>query len=141
MRTFLTLACLLCSSFCFAGKQLEELYHSVYRLDEALLQKDTVTLNRLLRDDVSYGHSNGWIERKQDVIRDLYNGKLVYKEIKQDAKPHVTFAGNAGRVVMDLSVRVLVDGKELLLKLNVLQLWLYEKKEWKLWGRQSVKIG
>jgi hypothetical protein len=34
-----------------------------------------------LHNDVSYGHSNGWVETKTNIIKNLYNGKLAYKKI------------------------------------------------------------
>ena len=50
-------------------------------LNSALRQKDTVVLKKLLHKKLSYGHYNGWIESRQEVMTDLHNGKLVYNSI------------------------------------------------------------
>ncbi|MCU0322172.1 MAG: hypothetical protein MUE72_07130 [Chitinophagaceae bacterium] len=34
-------------------------------LNEALLKKDTVRLSVLLHEDISYGHSNGWLRSRE----------------------------------------------------------------------------
>ena len=37
-------------------------------LNSALIQKDSLLLVKLLHPSLSYGHSNGWVENKQEVI-------------------------------------------------------------------------
>lgn len=112
-------------------------------LDKALLEKDTAMLNWLLDNRVEYGHSNGWIETKRNVIDDLYNGKLVYQKINtQDIKEERQGKISVVRFVTD--VDVLVDNVPVKLKLAVLQIWKVKYKDggWHrvLIARQSVKI-
>ena len=115
------------------------LERSVEELDKALISKDTVVLKRLFSDDLSYGHSNGWIENKQEIIEDLYNGKLTYKQIsKQSQKVNVSGDAGAVRLVADFDVEM--NGKPIQLKLSVLQVWIWKNKHWVLFARQSTKI-
>jgi hypothetical protein len=66
----------------FAKKANEErLKVAIADFDKALIDKDSIALKRLLSDELSYGHSNAWLENKQEVIADLYNGKLTYKKL------------------------------------------------------------
>lgn len=110
-------------------------------LDRALIEKDTVFLNRYLSAQLKYGHSNGWIETKDELKAHLFNGKLSYKSIVGNgAGPTVVIEGKTGLVREEIIVDVLLDGKALNLKLSVLQVWIFRKGEWILLGRQSTKV-
>src|SRR4051812_7067196 len=82
MKYFFTILLFCFSGFVFAQKPDAKILRSaVAYFDRALVSKDSAALKQLLSDDLSYGHSNGWIQSKKDVIGDLYNGKLTYKAI------------------------------------------------------------
>jgi hypothetical protein len=107
--------------------------------DKALVSKDSVELKKLLSDSLSYGHSNGWIETKADVIGDLFNGKLTYKQINAPS-PDITVEGKTASARMTVDADVLMDGKPMSFKLKVLQVWVWKNKHWQLFARQSVKM-
>lgn len=117
----------------------ETLSKTVASLNQALTLKDTVTLKKLLHKKVTYGHSNGWIENKRAVIEDLYNGKLVYKNITTGPLT-IMEEENIASVRTDTEVDIIYEGQELKMKLHVLQVWIKEKKGWLLISRQSTKI-
>jgi hypothetical protein len=112
---------------------------SVKTLDEALVKQDTIQLGRLLSNELTYGHSNGWVQTKREVIDDLYNGKLSYKNIKGSDKK-VVLEGNIASVRMDAEVIAVMNGNVIQLKLKVLQVWIWKNKNWELFARQSVKM-
>ena len=113
--------------------------HSVAALDRAMLQKDTVALVKLLHTNVTYGHSNGWVETKPDVIRDLQTGYLVYDKL--DASDMKIMAGEGwASVRMKLNAKGKVNNKDFDLQLHVLQVWKRVKKGWQLIARQSTKV-
>ena len=137
MRYLLTIALVIAGSLVYG--QTNFLREAVAKLDRALLNKDTVTLKQLLHTDLTYGHSNGWIESKNDVIRDLYNGKLSYRAIKttdQQWKAGKDWASvrSTAAVVYDL------NGSAGEMKLHVLQVWIKTNKGWQLMARQSTKL-
>lgn len=108
-------------------------------LDRALLAKDSVSLNKLLDDNMTYGHSNGWIETKRDVVNDLFNGKLTYKQIEVATKD-IKVSGRFAVVRMKADVNVTVSNTPVQVKLNILQVWHRKHKHWVLMARQSVKL-
>jgi hypothetical protein len=112
---------------------------AIIELDRALLNKDTSYLNVLLDKDIAYGHSNGWIETKRDVIDDLYNGKLTYKQINTTEKK-IEVRGKVSIVRTKADVDVVVSSAPVHLKLGILQVWRLKHKRWVLIARQSVKI-
>ncbi len=106
----------------------------------AMVKKDSVTMNKLVHKKVSYGHSNNWIENKKEMVMDLYNGKLSYSKIEQ-SKVQVEIVRETAIVRSIMDIDATLDGKTSSFKLQVLQVWVWKKKEgWKLLGRQSVSV-
>src|SRR5690349_8373776 len=50
----------------------------------AMVQKDTVLLERLLAQDLVYVHSNALKENKQEHIRSIITGKIVYQRMDRE---------------------------------------------------------
>ena len=137
MKGKITILLLIVSSFTFA--QSSFLKEAVVKLDKALVAKDTVVLKQLLHKDLTYGHSNGWIETKADVIKDLQVGKLAYDKIEsKDLQWTVT--NNIATMRSTTEVGFRLDNKPGELKLHVLQVWLKTNKGWQLLSRQSTKL-
>lgn len=106
---------------------------------EALVQSDSITLAKFLHDDLSYGHSNGWIETKEKLIYNHLNRILVYHEINT-SELQVQITGNIAVARCNASCEVALEGKPLTLKLHICQVWLHTKDGWQLLARQSTKI-
>jgi len=140
MRVIATILLLLIGCNLFAQKaDNKSLDKSIADFDKALLSKDSASLNGLLSNDLFYGHSNGWVETKKELIADLFNGKLVYKTITPKEE-HRTIEGNTAAVRSYAEIDCVMDGKPLSFKLKVLQVWMWKNKHWELFARQSVKI-
>jgi len=136
MKFRLTILLLLISSFTFAQSSLKE---AVTKLNVALVLKDTAVLKQLLHDDLSYGHSNAWIETKTDLMKNLYNGKLSYGKV-ETKELTISESGNHANVRSTTEIEYLLDGKEGKLKLHVLQVWIRTNNRWQLLARQSTKL-
>ncbi len=126
-------------TYSLAFAQTSFLKEAVVKFDKALIAKDTVTLKQLLHKDLSYGHSNAWVETKEDVIKDLLSGKLAYSKI--DSKDFTWSASKDWATVRTTSaINFVLDGKEGTLQLHVMQCWLKTNKGWQLVARQSTKL-
>ena len=119
------------------AKRLNE---AIAAFDQALINRDSVALKELLNEKVKYGHSNGWIENKKEVIADLYNGTLTYKKINTTV-PDIVIAGNTAAVRTNAEIDAAMTGTAMSFKLKVLQVWVWKGKHWTLLARQSVKNG
>ncbi|MCW3121371.1 MAG: hypothetical protein JWQ38_863 [Flavipsychrobacter sp.] len=140
MKALVTILFLFVSGSLFAQKaDTKGLDKAIGDFDKALIARDSVALKRLLSDNILYGHSNGWIETKKELIADLYNGKLTYTSItpKIDSK---TTEGNTVAVRSYAEIDCVMDGKPLSFKLKVLQVWAKKNGNWELFARQSVKM-
>ena len=137
MRILLFVTLLFVHTAVFA--QTSFLKEAVSKLDKALVSKDTVTLKQLLHKNLSYGHSNAWVENKQEVISDLVSGKLSYLKIESRDQKWETDKDWA-TVRSTTEIRFKLDGKEGELKMHVLQVWMKTNKGWQLLARQSTKL-
>jgi hypothetical protein len=109
-------------------------------LDKALISKDEKALQQLLHKDVSYGHSSGWVQNKNDIIADFKSGKLVYNKIENSAVIIVAQNKKWATVRTNTNAEGELDHKAFQLKLHVLQVWMKTKKGWQLFARQSAKL-
>ena len=120
------------------SEQQEVVMMKMLELKTALIQKDSVSLSKLLADDVSYGHSNGWLQGKADLIRDVVSGVQDYKTI-EPSNLNIRVYENTAVVTMQSKSNMIFQGKPLDLSMNVLLVWVKKNNDWKLIARQSVK--
>lgn len=106
---------------------------------QALVNKNTVSINQQTDKALSYGHSNGWIETKSEMIKNLETGYASYKSIKEDSL-QVTINGKVAhaRFVGDYTVS-LNGGRMNTYHLKVLEVWVRKGKRWVLFARQAVR--
>src|SRR3982751_3953367 len=104
MKRILSLLAVL--SFVFANAQTEEekLTAALKEFHQALVNKNTASINQQADKALSYGHSNGWVETKADMIKDLETGFIAYHSYKEDSL-NITMDGTMAnaRFVADIS--------------------------------------
>ena len=108
-------------------------------LKNALLTKDSVGLSALLADDVTYGHSTGFIQTKAQLIRDVMSGVQDYKSI-EPSDMNIRIYDNAAIVVLKLKTNLIAKGKPMDLNMYATFTWVKIGNEWKLVARQAVKL-
>jgi hypothetical protein len=108
-------------------------------LKTSLVGKDSVTLSGLLADDVTYGHTNGIIQTKAQLIRSVVSGEQDYKSI-DPSNMLVRIYENTGVVTMNSKVTMNYQDKPLEMNMFVTLVWIKDNNDWKLVARQSVKF-
>jgi len=121
------------------AQEASQLISLAQALNQALVQKDSLQLTKLLHPSLSYGHSNGWIETKQELIENNASDFLIYTNIITDTI-HCQRSKNYAIVRFQAIHEVVLKGKAIRLKLHVCQVWIQSKKRWQLLARQSTKI-
>jgi tRNA/tmRNA/rRNA uracil-C5-methylase (TrmA/RlmC/RlmD family) len=116
------------------------LKNAMQQLDKALLQKDETILNSVLHKDLSYGHSNGWIQSKSDILNDFTSGKLTYSKIENNSSAIIVINKEYATVKTNTNAEGVVNGTEFKLTLHIMQFWIKTKKGWQLITRQSTKL-
>jgi hypothetical protein len=109
------------------------------KLDKAMLEKDEAVLKQVLHRNVSYGHSNAWIQTKEDVLNDFKSGKLVYNKIENSSASIINISKKWATVKTNTNAEGTVNGTAFKLTLHVMQVWMNTKKGWQLFARQSAK--
>ncbi len=116
----------------------EKLIATVKEFHQALVNKNTVSLNQQTDKALSYGHSNGWVETKKDLINDLETGLISYQGFKEDSIT-VNINGNVANVRFKAEINATMNGISSSFKLRVLEVWVKKSKRWVLFARQAVK--
>jgi hypothetical protein len=116
--------------------------NAMLQLNMALVAKDTATIKKLVHPQVSFGHSNGWVQAYSNVINDLCNGRLQYRSIEEQGVTSLQLTKSTAIVRNRLSVQGVVNGNTAFdMHLYVLQVWVKVKRKWVLLARQSIKAG
>lgn len=140
MKVLLTIVFLLTGLFALTQVDSLGLKVIMQKLDKALLEKDDELLQGVLHQDASFGHSNGWIQRKEDVLKDFKSGKLIYSKIENTSAFIVAINKKWATVRTHTNAEGLVNGNAFKLSLHVMQVWIQTKKGWQLLARQSAKL-
>jgi hypothetical protein len=131
--------------FCVFGysqkysRQEKQLLSQANRLDSLMQNNDSKILD-FLEKDVSFGHSNGWIQNLDDFKEDFSSKKVVYKEIKQTGVSEIKKFKNTFSVRRKIKVTGFYKSELFEMNLSLLEIWIKNKFQWKLWSRQSVEI-
>jgi hypothetical protein len=112
---------------------------AVERLRAAMVDPDRATLEALVAEQLSYGHSSGKVDTKASFIRDLLDGTSNFESI--------TLTDQSIGVLRDVAtVRHTLTGATQdagkppgTVKLHVLTVWVRDGKDWKLLARQAVR--
>ena len=138
MKFLLTVVLLSVSFIGLAQTDEEKLIATVKEFHQALVNKNTISINQQTDKALSYGHSNGWVENKTDIINDLQTGYISYQYFKEDSIA-VTINGNMANVRFVADITATLKGTTSNFHLKVLEVWVKKGKRWVLFARQAVK--
>jgi hypothetical protein len=102
--------------------------------------KDSVTLNGLFAKTLTYGHSGGKIENREEALHGIITNKstytdtslISYKVMLNDDVAIVRF------IMREMETKP--GAQPAPLNLAIMLVWTKEKGKWKLFGRQAVKL-
>jgi len=123
------------------SKDEKELTEKTYLLSHTIFgTKDSLTLEKLAAMTVSYGHSHGNLQNRDEMIKAVTKNQSKYTD---------TAVSNIKIFIQDKTaiVRYLFKAKENKkdgtvtdLDFSMMLVWIKEKGEWKLMGRQAVSV-
>ncbi|MET0635692.1 MAG: nuclear transport factor 2 family protein [Chitinophagaceae bacterium] len=112
---------------------------AVADLTKALINADSSSLAALFMDQLTYGHSSGIVENKQQAIERLITGKSDFVTIDL-SEQQVQVLGKTAIVRHIFSATTNDGGKPGDVKIKVLQVWQKVDGKWKLLARQAVRL-
>lgn len=121
------------------SKREKALLIQVSKLDSFMQSNDSKILT-LFSDDVSFGHSNGWVQNYQDFKTDFESGKVKYQSVNQIELKEFKIKNKFANLRRIIAVKGLYKNEIFELKLSVLEFWIRQKGIWKLWSRQSATL-
>jgi hypothetical protein len=139
VKTIFTL--LVICTFVVAQAQSEEskVIATSKEFHQALVQQNKVSINQQTDKAISYGHSNGWIQNKTDLIKDFETGRISYQSIKEDSIT-VTMNGNMASVRFVGDFTATNNGVKSDNHLKVLEVWVKKGNRWILFSRQGYRV-
>jgi ketosteroid isomerase-like protein len=108
-------------------------------LRKALLEADKAKLDQVASAQISYGHSDGRVETKDQFI----NGVMTRKQtVKSLAFPELKVAvvGDAAIARHIYLSESELEGKQTTTKIGALQVWQKQNGGWKLLARQGFRL-
>jgi hypothetical protein len=104
-----------------------------------LVQQNKAFINQKTDEALSYGHSNGWIQTRTDMVKDFETGRISYQSIKEDSIS-VTMNGNIANVRFVGDFTATNNGVKSDNHLKVLEVWVKKGKSWILVSRQGYRL-
>ncbi len=116
-----------------------EVEEAVELLRKQLLDPEKEALQNLTSEKLTYGHSAGLIENREEFMESLLSGKFNFETLDLTEQT-IDISGETAIVRHHLTGNTADVGKEPgTANLKVLQVWQKQDGNWKLLARQAVK--
>jgi ketosteroid isomerase-like protein len=111
---------------------------AVEKLKKAMIDGDRASLNAVASEKLSYGHSGGHVEGREEFVEKIASGKSDFVTIDLSEQT-ITVSGNVAVVRHLLNATTNDNNTPGTVKLKVLLVWHKEKGGWRMLARQAVK--
>ncbi len=106
----------------------------------AMMSRDVQALRRMLADDLTYTHSSGQLETKEQLIESIASGAFQYLAILPEGALDVRVYGDAAVVTGKGTFRVRAGGEERSLKLRFTDVYIVRGDVWQMVAWQSTRL-
>jgi ketosteroid isomerase-like protein len=120
-------------------KQEKAVANAVEQLRKAMIDADSVMLDKLVSEKLSYGHSGGALDNKTVFIQKIVSGKSDFVTIELPDQT-ISVSKNVAIVRHKLNATTNDNGKPGEVHLVVMLIWQKLHGDWKLLARQAVKL-
>ncbi|QHF45180.1 DUF4440 domain-containing protein [Pseudomonas sp. S35] len=127
------------SGYVAAAPADKDVAQAVDHLTQAMLHKDIKQLQALTAEQLTYGHSSGKIQNKQEFIADIETGRSGFKTLEMQ-KQSITLQGDTALVRNHFHAQAVNSGVEVPTDIENFQVWQKQKGHWLLIGRQAFKF-
>ena len=121
------------------SKKEKQVTAAVEQLRIAMVDGDRSKLEHIVNDQLSYGHSSGLVENKQEFIEKIVSGKSDFVTIDL-AEQSVAVSGKTAIVRHILNAKTNDSGKPGEVHLKIMLVFQKMNGGWKLLARQAVKM-
>ena len=122
-----------------AGWHEKAVVAAVEKLRVAMIDANKTELEKLVAEELSYGHSGGHIDDKKDFVEKIVSGKSDFVTIELSEQT-ISVSGKTAIVRHILKAKTNDAGKPGEVHLRILLVWQKQAGKWKLLARQAVKM-
>ncbi len=112
---------------------------SVEALNNAMVNPENALFEELVMEELSYGHSSGKVQNKEEFIDDLINGSFDFQAISISDQT-IDIIGQTAIVRHILSANAAKDETPVEIRLGVFLVYQNQNNRWKLLARQAFKL-
>ncbi len=120
------------------SKDEKTIAEAVETLRNAMINADAAILDKIIAEELSYGHSGGNIENKKEFIESLTSGKSDFVTMDLTGQT-IKVVNKTALVRHKLSAQTSNAGVASTINLFVLLVWQKQGGVWKLLARQAAK--
>jgi ketosteroid isomerase-like protein len=121
------------------SKQQKQVEEKVEQLRKAMVDGDSVMLNKLASENLMYRHSGGHIDDKKEFVNKLASGKSDFVSIELLEQKISVINKKVVIVYHTLDAKTNDSGKPADVHLYVMLVWEKQQGNWKLVARQAAK--
>lgn len=112
---------------------------AVETLTKAMIDGSKPALESIVSDALSYGHSSGKVQNKAEFVEAIASGQSDFVTINLTDQT-IVVKNQTAIVRHKLSAQTNDAGKPGTVNIGVMLVWVKEKDNWKLLGRQAFKL-
>lgn len=116
----------------------QEVRAAVAAFNQAARSGDAATLDRLLSEDLFYGHSNALMENKAVCIEHLLRGRIDFQD-----EPGSTVQLYGGTGIFHAKAKAhnpKPDGSVVIVPLDIVQVWVKGAAGWQMVARHTTRL-
>ena len=121
------------------SKAEKTVQQKILQLKLAMINADSVMLDKLTDASLSYGHSGGTVEGKDAFIKKIISGKSDFVSIDISDQT-ILMSGKTAVVRYLMNAKTNDNGSPGEVHLRVLLIWQKTRGAWKLLARQAIKF-
>lgn len=120
------------------SKSTKQVEAAVHEFTKAMEDGNVQQLSRMAADQLSYGHSSGKVENKQEFLQTFASGATDFVKI-DITEQTITISGNTAIVRHLFEADTNDNNKPGHIKLKILTVWKKVNSRWVLLARQAVR--
>ena len=120
------------------SKAEQQVASTVEKFRTAMVDGDGAVLNELTDASLTYAHSSGKLENRNEFVDAIASGKSDFKSINLSDQT-INVVNNTAIVRHRLTGDVVDNGNAMSVNLTVLLVWVKQSGKWKLVARQAIK--
>jgi ketosteroid isomerase-like protein len=106
---------------------------------EVMTKGDLAALTKILADDLTYTHSTGTLDNKEQFLESLRSGRVRYQSI-EPGELQVRAYGNSAVINGRAKLVVISDGQNKNVELRFTDVWVKRSGRWQMVAWQSTRV-